>query len=47
MWSFREACLPLIHVFLIDMTSLESRPHIPEPLSVVKTEGDGERAKKK
>lgn len=36
-----DSCLSDRHV------SLESRPHIPEPLSVVTTEGDRKRAKNK
>ncbi len=36
-----DSCLSDRHV------SLESHPHIPEPLSVVTTEGDRKRAKKK
>lgn len=36
-----DSCLSDRHV------SLESRPHVPEPLSVVTTEGDRKRAPKK
>lgn len=36
-----DSCLSDRHV------SLESHPHVPEPLSVVTTEGDRKRAKKK